>query len=669
MTTTAARPAVEAGAGAPDDLTGPSRTARARRFALPAVLVAWVVGAVALQGRQTLAIGRADLTGFHTYLNDVRDSFDAARADSFLLSTVVGGLSDALDAVVTFLQELMTEAPAGRPVPQIGWLGVLALLVLVAYAAAGLRSAVLVLLGTLAFGFFGLWGDSLDLLIVTVVAVALCVLVGIPLGIAMARSRLVSTLVTPVLDVMQTMPAFAYLLPLVLVFGIGPAAAVVTAVIYALPPLVRITAHGIRTVSPTTLEATHSLGATRSQALRKVQLPMARRTIVVGINQCTMAALSIATISALINGPGLGGPVIRALQSLDIGEAFVGGLLIVVLAIMLDRTTTAASERGEVAARSGGAHRNRRRAVLLAGLVVAGVCVYLSRLRLYLAEFPSSPDLGRPTADAVSSVTESLVSAIDGFTNGFKDVVSYVLINPLQSLLADSPWWLTAAAILAVAFLLGGWRPLVTALVCEGIILGTGLWNDTMQTLAMTLVATVLVIGIAMVVGVWMGRNRRADTVIRPFLDGLQTIPAFVYLVPALALFGPTRFTAIMAAVAYGVPIATKLIADGIRGVAPTSVEAARASGTTAWQMITKVQLPMARAALVLAGNQGLLYVLSVVVIGGLVGGGALGYLVVAGFSQAQLFGKGLAAGIAITALGVMLDRIAQHAAARHGRA
>lgn len=669
MTTTAERPTVGAGTAAGDEPVGPERTSQVRRLALPAVLVVWVVGGTILRGRDTLAIGRADLTGFHTWLNGVRDAFDAARADSFVLSTVVGGFSDGLDAVVTFLQELVTTAPAGRPVPEIGWLGVLAILVFVAYAVAGFRSALLVLVSTLAFGFFGLWADSLDLLIVTVVSVVLCVLVGIPLGIAMARSRVVSTTLTPVLDVMQTMPAFAYLLPLVLVFGIGPAAAVVTTFIYALPPLVRITAHGIRTVSPATMEATRSMGATRSQALRKVQLPMARRTIVVGINQCTMAALSIATIAALINGPGLGGPVIRALQSLDIGEAFVGGLLIVVLAIMLDRTTTAASERNELVARAGGANRNRRRIAVGVLALVTVVCVYLSRLRLDLAEFPSSPDLGRPTADFVSSLTESVVSVIDGVTNAFKDVVSYVLINPLQSLLADSPWWLTAAAILAIAFLLGGWRALTSTMVCQALILGTGLWNDTMQTLAMTLVATALVLLIAMVIGVWMGRNKRADTIIRPFLDGLQTIPAFVYLVPALALFGPTRFTAIMAAVAYGVPIATKLIADGIRGVAPTSVEAARASGTTAWQMITKVQLPMARAALVLAGNQGLLYVLSIVVIGGLVGGGALGYLVVAGFSQAQLFGKGLAAGIAITALGVMLDRIAQNAAARHGRA
>jgi glycine betaine/proline transport system permease protein len=139
--------------------------------------------------------------------------------------------------------------------------------------------------------------------------------------------------------------------------------------------------------------------------------------------------------------------------------------------------------------------------------------------------------------------------------------------------------------------------------------------------------------------------------------------------VPALALFGPTRFTAIFAAIAYGLPIACKLVANGIVGVSRTTVEAAESCGTTKRQMITKVQLPMATSAVVLAGNQGLLYVLSMVVIGGLVGGGGLGYLVVAGFSQSELFGKGLAAGIAITALGVMLDRIAHSAAARHGRA
>lgn len=651
---------------------GPKQPARGTpvltRVLLPVVLGVWILLGVLLSGRNTLALGGAQLTGFQKWLNGVRDSFDVARETSWFLNTVIGGISDGLDAVVTFLQELFSTAPAGRPVPEVGWLGVLALLVWVALAIAGLRPAILVLASVLAFGYFGYWTDSIDTLIITFVAVVLCVVIGIPLGIWMSRSKAATAVITPILDVMQTMPAFAYLAPLALVFGIGPPVAVVVTLIYAVPPLIRITAHGIRNVTQPTTEAARSLGVTGTQLLTKVQLPMARRTIVVGLNQTTMAALSMATIAALVDGPGLGGPVIDALQSLDIGAAFVSGGLIVVVAIMLDRTTTAASERSEVLARAGRSDQRRRRILVLATGVVALLAVYLSHIRLWAAQFPTSPDLGTPTANGVNSITNTVVSAISGFTNGLKNVVTEILINPLQSLLASSPWWLTALALLAVAFLLGGVRPLVSTAVCEAIILGTGLWNDTMQTLTTTLVAALLVVLAAIVIGVWMGRNRRADMVIRPFLDALQTIPPFVYLVPALALFSPSRFTAIAAAVAYGIPIATKLVADGVRGVSSGSVEAARSAGTTPWQMITKVQLPMARAAVVLAGNQGLLYVLSMVVIGGLVGGGGLGYLVVAGFSQGELFGKGLAAGIAITALGVMLDRIAKYAAARYGR-
>jgi glycine betaine/proline transport system permease protein len=142
-----------------------------------------------------------------------------------------------------------------------------------------------------------------------------------------------------------------------------------------------------------------------------------------------------------------------------------------------------------------------------------------------------------------------------------------------------------------------------------------------------------------------------------------QTIPPFVYLIPILGLFGPTRFTAIVAGVVYAAPVAIKLVADGIKGVPAETVEASRSTGCTTWQEITKVQLPMARGSLVLATNQGLLYVLSMVVIGGLVGGGALGYDVVLGFSRSEEWGKGAAAGISIVLLGIMIDRVARAAA------
>jgi glycine betaine/proline transport system permease protein len=656
-------PAAEQPTAAP-----PSIWRRWRRWWLIAgVLVVWRIGAAIFHDDDTLEIGGAELTDFHRWLNDVRDDFDAQRETNWFFKYFIGGISDALDWTVENLQELLSQPAFPRPVPEIGWLGVVALTLLIAYALAGTRIAILATVSMLAFGYLGYWAESVDLLIVTVVAVVICAVIGLPLGILMAKSKPVSAVTTPVLDVMQTMPSFAYLVPLVLFFGIGAASAVVVTVIFALPPLVRITAHGIRTVAPATVEASRSLGATGWQRLRQVQLPMARRTIIVGLNQTTMAALSMATIAALVDGPGLGEPVIRYLSASDVGNAFVAGLCIVILAITLDRLTTAASERREVAVRSG--HDPRiRRFVLLGLAVAAGVAVYLSRTYTRFAEFPDGADLGGRLADRVNSINNWIVDQISGVTEALKDFVSYGFLNPLESLTAESPWWLAGTALLILSALIGGWKAFVSTAICLAIILGTGLWNESMRTLTTVLVASVMVMVLGVILGVWMGRRRRVDTVLRPLLDALQVMPPFVYLVPALALFETGRFTAIVAAVAFAVPVATKLVADGIRGVSPTTVEAAESSGSSTWQMITKVQLPMARGSILLAANQGLLFVLSVVVIGGLVGGQGLGYLVVRGFAQQEIFGKGLAAGIAITALGVMLDRITRYAAERSER-
>ena len=671
------------------------------------ILVFWLVSYFFLSGQNTKVLGLQDTTDLHQKLNEARDWVQLEGADNWFFGGVLGAVGDFLNTVFTWFQELISIPAFPRPVPEIGWLGVVALAAFITFVIAGLRSTILVTLSMLAFGVLLLWPESMDTLIVTAMSVAFCIVIGLPLGIVMARSNVWSATVTPILDLMQTVPAFCYLAPLALFFGIGPACAIVLTFVYALPPLVRITEHGIRSVSGTTKEAARSMGLTSRQMLRQVELPMARRTIVVGVNQCTMAALSMATIAALVNGPGLGKPVVAALQIQNVGAASVAGTAIVIMAIMLDRTTTAASERSmgrsDVASVSGPgvmltgvvlerlprwAKEDAGKGQRLPRLTSAGrwmllgllfipvlVAVWLSRNYLNLAEFPDVSDTpvlkyirGPELTKAINDFTTWFVGSVDTFTLWLKDTVTQFLIDPLQNLTADSPWWVMAIVLLAFAYVLGGWRPTVVTLVCEAVIFATGLWNDTMVTLAMTLIATALVMVVAVVLGVAMGRGRKTDVAIRPVLDALQTLPPFVYLVPALALFAASRFTAILAAVAYAIPIATKLVADGIRGVSPTTVEAARSSGSTRWQMISRVQVPMARNALVLATNQGLLYVLSMVVIGGMVGGGSLGYIVVSGFSQDQLFGKGLAAGIAIAALGVMLDRTARFAAERSGR-
>lgn len=638
-----------------------------RSMLVGAVLVVWLVLFAVLRGKQTLALAAADLTDLHRWFNDVNDSIGANRNSNPLFLYFFNEIRLAIDTLVTFVQELISQPSAGRPLPQIGWLGVVGIAGYVSWAVGNWRVALLAVAGFTFLGLQGLWQESMDTLALTVSAVLVALLFAIPLGVWAGLSDRFNRIVTPFLDFMQTMPTFVYLAPLTLFFLIGPASATIATVIYAAPPAIRITAHAIRSVPATTVEAADSLGATRRQALQKVLLPMSKRTVVMGVNQTIMAALAMVTIAALIDAPGLGKTVMQALESLDVGTAFNAGLAIVVLAIVLDRVTTAASTREETARRSGNRFATWRRPLLGAGAAAMAVLVYLSHTYVWAAEFPGEGDTGRAISSGADTVTTWAQDNLSGLTNAFRDALTNGLLNPFQTLLTDSPWWLVGAALIALGVVLGGLRAGITTTVCVGLLVATGVWSDSMTTLASTVVATVLVMALGIVFGVWMGRSALVDRLLRPSLDAAQVMPPFVYLVPFLALFGATRFTAIVAAVVYAAPVAVKIIADGIRNVPATTVEAATAAGCNTWQIITKVQLPMARGALTLATNQGLIYVLAMVVVGGLVGAGALGYDVVAGFSQGQLFGKGLAAGLAIVLLGVMFDRITQAAARRVG--
>lgn len=625
------------------------------------VVAAWVVVHAITKGTDTLARPVRVRTELTDRLTEFNNDVLASRDSNPIIQFTYGVGARFVDAV-DWLQRMVSIANIPRPVPEVGWLGVTVAAVGIALVIANWRIALLVAASFVSFGFFGFWSSAIDLLIVTFVAVAIAVLVGMPLAIWIASSRRAERVVTAFLDLMQTMPTFVYLVPVVLFFGIGASAAVVCTLIYALPPIIRIAGFGIRSVSPTTIEATDSAGQTFWQRLFKVQLPMARATIVVGLNQTIMAALAMATIAAYVNGPGLGKDVLRALRTIDIGGGFVPGALIVVMAIMLDRTTTAASQRSERMARGGGESRRQRLTVVGAVVVATGISIYLSRYYSWAAEFPEN-EWGRRVADKVNTFTDWFVDSFDGITGAIKDAVTLGLLNPLESLLSESPWYLAALAIALLAFVAGGVRALLAAALGLAALRLLDYWNNSMVTLSMTLVATFLVMCMALVLGVWMARSRRADLVLRPLLDAGQTIPPFVYLLPVLALFGNGKFSAIVAALVYASPAAIKLVADGVKGVSATTLEASRSTGCTTWQEITKVQLPMARGSLVLATNQGLLYVLSMVVIGGLVGGGALGYDVVLGISRSEEWGRGALAGLSIVVLGVMLDRIARAAA------
>jgi glycine betaine/proline transport system permease protein len=650
-----------------------------RALVVAATLLAWLAVAAVFWGQWTLTLGRSDLTGLHQWLNDVRDWVGENRNTSPVFVYFFNVIRLVVGELTGFLQALLAQPAYGRPVPVVGWLGVVAIATYGSWALGNLRVALLAATGLTFLGLQGLWQESMDTLALTLSAVLLSVLIGIPIGIAAGLWDAVNRPVSLAFDFMQTMPSFVYLAPMTLFFLIGPASATIATLVYALPPTARYTSHAIRSVSPAAVEASTSLGATRRQQVTGVLLPLSRPTIVLGISQTIMAALSMATITALIDAPGLGKNVINALERVDVGTAFNAGLAIVVLAILLDRMTTAFSRRAEITHRRPPSPlvARLRLPLLVAGGIGTAFAVYLSRTYLWAAEFPDTLTVGgrnrdisfgNDIAQATDSVAGWITLHLSGLTNGTKDAVTIWLINPLQDLLTQSPWWLVAAVVVTFAWVLGSRRAAVVCAVCLAALVGTGLWADAMTTLGMTLIATAATVALGVVVGVWMGRNERVDQMIRPVLDAAQTMPSFVYLVPFVALFAASRFTAVAAAVIYAAPVSIKIIADGVRAVPVTAVEAATAAGSTAWQTITKVQLPMSRQALTLATNQGLCYVLSMVVVGALVGAGALGYDVVAGFSQGELYGKGLAAGVAIVLLGIMLDRITRAAADRSGR-
>jgi glycine betaine/proline transport system permease protein len=579
-------------------------------------------------------------------LNQVHDAVADNRTALEPIRAIVAALIDVFNNIIASL----------------GWPGIVGLAGAIGLAFSGARLALLAVLGFASLGVLGLWDESMATLGMILAAVVIALAFGLPLGILAGRSDRVSAIFSPILDVMQIMPTLAYLTPITLLFLIGATPSTIATLIFAMPAAIRITALGIRGVSPTSVEAARSLGSTNAQVLRKVQIPLARRAIGLAINQTIMLGLSMIVITGLIGAPGLGLTLTQGLNKHDVGSAFDSGIAIVILAIILDRLTFAAGEWLDPRAR---AARTRRAGRLITiGAPVAVLVVGLAApFVLDATRFPDAIEFS--FRSPVNDFSTWLTDTFQGITLATKDIVTSVVINPLEGFLKSSPWWLLIAIVALIAWSISGRRPAIIAAICLALVALLNLWEHSMETLTTVLVGTLLTLIIGVAIGVQTARHDRLRAILRPVLDAAQTLPAFVYLIPALALFNPTRFTAIVAAIIYAAPPVIRLVEVGVRAVPATVVEAATASGATRRQLLWKVQLPMSKNALLLAANQGIVMVLSMVVIGGLVGAGALGFDVITGFARGEQFGKGLAAGVAIVLLGIMLDRITQGAGSR----
>ena len=505
-------------------------------------------------------------------------------------------------------------------------------------------------------GIVGVWSESIITISLMAVAVLICVVIGVPLGVLTALNKRCESILRPILDGMQTVPATVYLIPIVLIFGIGPAPAAIATVIYALPPMVRLTALGVQQVPKSAIEAAQMFGATRRQVLAKVQLPLAVPSIITGINQTVMMALGIVVIATLVGAGGLGQEINQSVRRLESGRGLIVGLAVVAVALVLDRVSMSLVS-------TPGVQRIRiKRHTLYIGLICLAVVAVIGRVFGWI-EFPFS--WGTSFADPIDTGFKWFRTTFDVITRPFNDFIVREILVRTQTLFNETITWQAVVVVAsAFAFYVAGWKmSLFTA--CGVTFIGlTGRWLDAVDTLAQTVVAVIISILIALPIGIWLGRRPRIEAIIAPVLDAFQTIPNLVYAIPFVMIFSVGPVPGIVAAVVYAIPPGIRLTSLGIRQVNNESVEAATTFGATQRQVLWGVRVPLAMPSIILAINQMVMMVLAMAIISGMVGGGGLGYRSIEALTGPDS-GLGVEVGIAIVIMATILDRLLQATAKR----
>ncbi|WP_347310306.1 ABC transporter permease [Defluviimonas sp. SAOS-178_SWC] len=551
---------------------------------------------------------------------------------------------------------------AVQVLPPLSWIAVIAVFAIMGAWAGGRRLALLVAACFIFIAVFGQWQSAMVTLASILVAVPLGVAGGLFLGILAWRSRLFERAIRPVLDLMQTIPVFAYLVPILFLFGFGPTAAVVATLIYAMPPMTRVTQLALARVPRELSDLGHMVGCTPRQMLWRVMVPSARDALMVGVNQVIMLSLNMVIIASMIGAGGLGFDVLAALRRLDFGAGLEAGFAIVALAIALDRLSHAvATRQGRVI----GGRMVARHPYLAAALATVLIAGALGLAAPSVQTYPAAWELS--TGTFWSRVVEWINVNFFDFLEAIKNAVLLNLLVPFKRFLLGLPWAGVAGLLALAGWRLGGWRLAGLTGALAVLIAVAGLWEKAMITVYLCGISTVIAMLIGLPIGILAAERDRLWTVVRVVIDTLQTLPSFVYLMPAVMLFRVGDFTAMIAVVAFAVAPAIRYTVLGLRGVDPRLIEAGRAMGCTDRQILTRIRLRLALPEILLGLNQTIMFALSMLVITALVGTRDLGQEVYIALTKADP-GRGLAAGLAVAFIAIIADRLI-HAGARAARA
>ena len=531
---------------------------------------------------------------------------------------------------------------------------------------------------TLFIGLNGYWDSTMLTLSIVGVSVIIAVGLGVPIGIFAAYSRRFEAILRPVLDTMQVLPAFVYLIPALVLFGVSGTQGIFLTVVYSIPPVIRLTNLGIRQVPLAAIETAHSHGSTMSQTLFQVQLPLAKSSIMMGINQTIMMAVSMVIVTALVGVQGLGTDVWSSLREVDAGEGLESGIAIVLLAVILDRFSYAMAKSGTNSSASvlssipqagettGQDLKKKaaRYALPIAGVGLLAVLLVLGALVGSLRDFPD--ELIFSIADPVNQVVGWMAVNLHFITSWIRDILFRELgYSPIHTLLLWLPWPAMMVIAAGLAYFTAGWRVALLALAGLAFAGIGGVWDVTMDTLSQVLTAGVFTVVAGVAMGVLASQSRTFEAALRPVLDIMQTMPIFVYLIPVIMLWGIGPLVGIIATSVYALPPVIRMTSLGIKEVPAQVIETAQCHGCTGLQTMLQVQVPLALPTIRLGVNQSIIMVLAMVIIAGLVGGGGLGQEVFINSIWLRI-GHGLVAGMSIVFMAMVLDRMTQ---GKHGSA